>query len=474
MLIAKRWTKPPASTMLPTMVPNGNRSDVIPCIEAQAISLGRVAKQQLKALANPSTNCYVTGQQPAIGGGPLYTLVKISYTIALAKQKQSDEHPIVPIFWCASEDHDLGEAGHADFINRHGKRQRFSHNLGGGRASLRFRPAAQWWDACIAHASSCLGPGLGQAWILDHAPRDNENMGQWTCRLLSDLFSDYGLLCIEGHHLRPLWNNNLIDVINKWPTAELAALRDNLLANGHKDAFGALAHPPLFHDTPSERIAIDSDTALKLISHDSLSLSPGAALRPILQQLALPATAYIGGPGELAYHEFITPIYAALGAPKPEFIPRCSLTIVPAWLTRGLTRWQVHADTLIGTPPTKPTTDMIQSLAQFQRDIDAWQSRYQSQSESDPLTKRLGSGVEKIHHAIQQLHASLERYQRLEDQRPAWGHMHDFVLPSGIRQERIMSLFQVIWEFGPGIVDQLITMAGTLPSGAHAYVELGN
>ena len=125
----------------------------------------------------------VTGQQPAVGGGPLYTLVKVAHAVALGRARQE---PV--LFWCASEDHDLGEAGHADFVRRDGRISRLNVDLGGGRAALRHRAAATWWTVVRPALAAELGPGLGSDFLDAQAPRGDEGMGAWLCRLLGVLF----------------------------------------------------------------------------------------------------------------------------------------------------------------------------------------------------------------------------------------------------------------------------------------------
>ncbi len=51
----------------------------------------------------------VTGQQVGLFGGPLLSLFKAASVLALAKQVESAGVPCVPIFWMATEDHDLAE-----------------------------------------------------------------------------------------------------------------------------------------------------------------------------------------------------------------------------------------------------------------------------------------------------------------------------------------------------------------------------
>ena len=395
----------------------------------------------------------LTGQQPAVGGGPLYTLVKVAHAVAIARQRG-----VPALFWCASEDHDLGEAGHADLIERDGTIRRCVVDLGSGRASLRFRPVALWWDVLWDFSHQHLGPGLGADFLRAHAPLGNEGMGAWLCRLLRDLFP--GLEAVEGHTFRPRWETALTRAFDQWPVAELAALRASLLAQGADDAFGELVQAPIFADEPSGRIALSITQARQRLAHGDLAvLSPGAALRPILQQAAVACTAYVGGPGELAYHRFIMPLYAALGVTQPALIPRCSLTVVPSWCARAcaaLGGSPVHPASLVDVVPPDETG----SLALF----DALLLRLRN------LPAYAGS-LRRLEGERRHLARRLARLTRSQGQ-PSAGALRAYMSPRGGRQERTMSLFQGIWEHGPGLAPRLIEAAAACAPGEHRIVLL--
>lgn len=431
---------------------------------ADAHAASRKGREAITLLERPDSVAIVTGQQPAIGGGPLYSLVKTAYAIALARTLGT---AAAPVFWCASEDHDVGEAGHADLITRDGTLRRFSAPLGAGRASLRFRPAATWWEPLIAHCRQHLGPGAGDAWLEEHRPLADEGMGAWTCRVFSALFERHGLVCCEAHHLRPLWRATVGRALDGWPATALADLRQRLLAEGAADPFGPLAQPPLFVDRADGRGATSVDQARALLASDAEVLSPGAALRPVLQQAALPALAYVGGPGELAYHRFIMPLYAALGVPAPALVPRCSLTLVPSWVRRGCERWQVTPDAFTGPAPV-PMDAGRDVLAQ----LDAALSALEHQPLPPTHRQRVQTGLVRVRRERDRLAASLGRADRLAAQRPPWGALQGWLFPRGGRQERGMSLFQAVWECGPGIADVLVEAAAACAPGVHGWVDL--
>ena len=55
--------------------------------------------------------CVVSGQQPVLFGGPLYVLYKCVSVIKTAREcSEVLGRPVLPVFWNASEDHDLAEA----------------------------------------------------------------------------------------------------------------------------------------------------------------------------------------------------------------------------------------------------------------------------------------------------------------------------------------------------------------------------
>ena len=62
----------------------------------------------------------VTGQQVAVFGGPLYTLLKAATAIARAREATEAGVDTVPVFWLASEDHDFAEIAHVELPTRHG------------------------------------------------------------------------------------------------------------------------------------------------------------------------------------------------------------------------------------------------------------------------------------------------------------------------------------------------------------------
>ena len=67
----------------------------------------------LNKLAQPNTVAVITGQQVGFLLGPAYTIFKALTAVKLAAYLNEQGISAVPIFWLATEDHDLAEVDHA-------------------------------------------------------------------------------------------------------------------------------------------------------------------------------------------------------------------------------------------------------------------------------------------------------------------------------------------------------------------------
>ncbi|MGK0220112.1 MAG: hypothetical protein ACI9HE_003619, partial [Planctomycetota bacterium] len=77
------------------------------------------ASTSLEVLAREGSFAVLTGQQPGLYAGPLYTLYKAMQACRLASELSRDWGiPVVPIFWNHGEDHDISEVNHTYLVNR--------------------------------------------------------------------------------------------------------------------------------------------------------------------------------------------------------------------------------------------------------------------------------------------------------------------------------------------------------------------
>ena len=90
------------------MYPADRREAVVAALREQNPGNPSVDK-----LAGPKVVAVVTGQQVGLFGGPLYAIFKALAAAKLAKQLSERGICAVPVFWMATEDHDLDEINKA-------------------------------------------------------------------------------------------------------------------------------------------------------------------------------------------------------------------------------------------------------------------------------------------------------------------------------------------------------------------------
>ena len=73
---------------------------------------GAATVANLDRLASPGTVVVATGQQVGLLGGPVFTLYKVLTAVRCAEELTKRGTPAVPVFWLATEDHDLDEVNH--------------------------------------------------------------------------------------------------------------------------------------------------------------------------------------------------------------------------------------------------------------------------------------------------------------------------------------------------------------------------
>ena len=78
-----------------------------------ALRAGNPESASLDQLAQPGTVAVVTGQQGGLLSGPAYTVYKALTAVKITRQLQQEGVRAVPVFWLATEDHDLAEVDHA-------------------------------------------------------------------------------------------------------------------------------------------------------------------------------------------------------------------------------------------------------------------------------------------------------------------------------------------------------------------------
>src|SRR5713101_4425204 len=180
--------------------PDDRRAEVTSILRRQNMTLGAGAEtlSNLERLENGAI-AVVSGQQVGLFSGPAYSVYKALSAVQIAEELTREGIPAVPVFWMATEDHDLDEVRHATWFDQ-GKLVRFELPLIAetgrpvGRIPLgvEIEPLVQEAAELLANHGSDL---LAQYLIESYRPE--ETYGSAFGKLFARLFAQQGLILLD-------------------------------------------------------------------------------------------------------------------------------------------------------------------------------------------------------------------------------------------------------------------------------------
>jgi bacillithiol biosynthesis cysteine-adding enzyme BshC len=327
----------------------------------------------LADLAAGTCVAVVAGQQVGVCGGPLLTLVKALAAVKLAGALRG-RCPASPLFWCASEDHDLAEI------------TRFSVDGPGGVVDLGPDAASL---AANRRPVGALPVGVDVAALLDRAA---EGVGSPDAETREALVSFHsGRTYREAFVATVAWLAGdsalrFADAAREADKADLVPLATRVvleraevrrLLAERNAALEKAGHPlqvrndpsalPLFALVSGERFAL-REAGGKLVlkgSPEERAFSPeevvsnfasgawhpsfSALTRPLAASVLYPVAASILGPAEIAYWAQSFPLFSWAGIVPPVVVPRPFVAPLPPPARRTLARLGLSvADVLEG------------------------------------------------------------------------------------------------------------------------------
>jgi len=300
------------------------------------LGAGAATLANIEALASPRTLCVLTGQQPGILGGPLYTAYKIMTAIRTARQL-ADRLAVraVPIYWLASQDHDINEVNQLQWLDKRGAvtTARFRWHQEGRRFD-----ALPITDDALEIMTRYFDDVAGGDDTSDRirsvfAPAAEDSFCSWHARIWLRLFTVHGLVIADPCTLPPPTS------FYRTALREHQEIRDRvsqqclrLQAAGYPSPFPSGSAGGLFaQDDHGKRVRVaDPDQSARDLADHPLDFSPDAALRPVLADRWFPTAVNILGPGEISYHAALGTLYPMFGLQQPPAAFRLSLSVLSA------------------------------------------------------------------------------------------------------------------------------------------------
>lgn len=312
----------------------------------------------------------VTGQQVGLFGGPLFSIFKALTAVKLAEQATAAGVDCVPVFWLATEDHDLAEVNHVALLSEQGLPERLvveSPAFDGNAVedapvgTVKFGPQI---EPVVERAAALLGDSEVTTW-LRQAYRPGESLGSAFGLLFARLFADWGVILLDPadkdfHDLaKPLFRA-AIERASELDEALLARGKALEAAGYHQQVKVTSATTLLFEVKNGARTVVrrrsndanggefavgeersSSEQLVERIEEAPETFSPNALFRPVVQDYLLPTLVYTGGAAEVAYFAQAGVVYEKLLRRVTPILPRFSATLLEAKAERILTRHQL-------------------------------------------------------------------------------------------------------------------------------------
>jgi bacillithiol biosynthesis cysteine-adding enzyme BshC len=324
-----------------------------------ALGPGNSETSSLNLLARPGTVAVVTGQQVGLFSGPAYTIYKALTAVRIASRLTEQGIPAVPMFWLATEDHDVAEVNHTFVFGPDHRPIPLSVSANGGSE----RPVGGIAIASppvdrLREVLASFPYGEEVAELTRAAYPAGATFGAAFRALLQRLLAGRGLLFVDplDESIRSLAAPLLEEAVRQDDSlhGKLLERGQELEAAGYHTQVHVEAKTSLVFLLDGERrVALrrqNGEYASKGKSGDrkfsaaeligrAERLSPNALLRPVVQDYVLPTVAYVGGPAELAYLAQSQVLYRELLGRMPVMVSRGGFTLLDARTAKLMERY---------------------------------------------------------------------------------------------------------------------------------------
>jgi bacillithiol synthase len=486
--------------------PPERRAEVAAILGRQNAALGAGAEtnSSLERLANGAV-AVVSGQQVGLFSGPAYAVYKALTAIQIAEELTRGGMEAVPVFWMATEDHDLEEVRHTSWFDA-GKLLRFELPDGNeaGRPVGRI-PLTSEAERLAGEAAELLEREGGDllAQYLVESYKAEETYGSAFGKLFARLFAQQGLILMDpldaGLHkiAAPLVQHAL---------AERDSLNEKLLQRGKElDLTGFNAQVKvtskstlLFYLENGARQVITASNGkfhggertwaredlVHLTHREPEKFSPNALFRPVVQDYLLPTAAYIAGPAEIAYFAQSEVVYRELLGRMPVVLPRAGFTLLDTKANKLLRRYGLKVEEVwAGSQSIRHKMErqsvpksLAKSFERDQKQIAATLTKLGKQIEKlDPTLKgtverarrRIEFHLEKLRRKAGRAHEQKNGQISAHEQ-----HLESLLNPHKGLQERELCLLPFLARWGAGGLGELQKLCSAKKLGHHFIVQL--
>ena len=362
----------------------------------------------------------VTGQQVGLFGGPMFSIYKALTAVKLAQEATAAGVDAVPVFWLATYDHDLAEVNHVSLPGSDGRLVTLttsSHSIAG--APVNDVRLGEESGPVVEEAASLLGDTEATHFLRD-AYRPGESLGTAFARLLTRLFSSWGVILLDAsdaelHRIaEPIYRSAIERAEDLESTLtdrgqaldeagyhqQVKVTESSVLLFVLRDGVRTAIHLRRNRSGQAPEFTIGAELGAEKLSAAELldriasapqNFSPNVLLRPVVQDYLLPTLAYTGGAAEAAYFAQVGAVYEKLLGRVTPIVPRFSATLVEPKVQRWLRQYG------IGVPDVFQGTDALRrALASHTLPEGVQQAFDRAQQSVGESFGRLRGALEKL------------------------------------------------------------------------------
>jgi len=459
-----------------------------------------------KSLANierlrAGASAVVTGQQVGLFGGPFFSLLKALTAVKHAEEATSAGVDAVPIFWLATNDHDLAEVNHTAILSSEGLREVATPSRGVDDAPVGTVTFGPEIEEVVKSAIDVLGPVPAMD-LLRESYRPGETLGSAFARLFTALFGEFGVILMdpsdaELHSIAQPIYTAAIERAHEIDEALLARGKELESAGYHQQVKVTPSSTLLFILKDGARIPIhrrvngnnaleflikdeklSQDQLLRHIAEKPNDFSPNVLLRPIVQDHLLPTLAYTGGSAEVAYFAQVGVVYEKLLGHVTPIVPRFSATVVEPKAKSLLDRYHLELkdafrgeDALREKAAASTLPDELQgafdrAAQSLEKSLDDVKSALIRLDKT--LVEATDNAASKMQHQLESLRARAARAE-LRQSEVIGRHaqqLSNSLFPNRVLQEREVGAIYFLARYG---VEFLQTLHDTLQSSCHDH-----
>ncbi len=478
-----------------------HRAALVVALRNQNAAAGAETAANLDRLAQQDTVVVATGQQVGLYGGPVFSIYKALTAIRTAEELRNQEISAVPVFWLATEDHDLAEVEQTWMLDQENQPLHIEAKtnalpgqpVGGvrltdhqqGLADYK-QGAADSGHAAVAAALANLPFGASAIKLVADAYSEDCSFGTGFRALFEQLFRRHGLILLDPMDpaLRRLSAPLLGKAIERAGefNARLIARSEELERAGyHVQVHVTTETSPVFLINSRQRTALrlhesnyDAGDAtystpdlLRRLEENPEQFSPYVLLRPVIQDFLLPTAVYVAGPAETAYMAQAEVLYGNLLGRMPVVMPRAFFTVVDARAEKYLSRYQLSLQECFeGADALRQKISQRLIPANLEQTFAEGQSQIESSldaidrglSKFDPtLSAALASARKKMLYQFGKIQAAAAREGLRRDSRAGQEaeYLSNLIFPNNTLQERTYSVLPFLARYGEGFIDRI-------------------